>query len=131
MKVPTELTKVDSVGLIEIGTASYYYYHDGKKTASGFALNRTDFWIAYYPLQTNSNETHKEMIKRKNSYLGRKVKITCNGKSIICKVEDCGNFRDKQYAHLQRVGDFSPALFKYFGGTVKQGVLQNVTVQLL
>lgn len=131
MKVPTDSAKVGSVGLIETGNATYYYYHDGKKTASGFALNRTDLWVAYYPLQTNPNETHKEMIIRKNSLLGRKVKITYNGISIICRIEDTGCFRDKKYLHKNIICDMSPALFKQIGGITKQGVLQNVTIQLL
>ena len=131
MKVPTELAKVDSVGLIESGNATYYYYHDGKRTASGFALNRTDLWVAYYPLQINPNETRKEMIIRKNSLLGRKVKITYNGISIICRIEDTGCFRDKKYLYKNIICDMSPALFKKFGGKTKQGVLKNVTIQLL
>jgi len=131
MKVPTDSAKVDSVGLIEKGNATYYYYHDGKKTASGFSLNKTDLWVAYYPLQTNPNETYKEMIIRKNSLLGRKVKVSYNGISIICRIEDTGCFRDKKYLHKNIICDMSPALFKQIGGTTKQGVLQNVTIQVL
>jgi len=133
MKVSTDSAKVGSVGLIEKGTASYYYYHDGKKTASGFPLDKNSLWVAYYPKvseEIERNETRKQRVDRKNSYLGRKVRITCEGISVICTVEDCGDFRDFKWKHLNRVIDCSPGLFRHFKGTKKQGVL-NVTVELL
>jgi len=118
MKVPTELAKVDSVGLIESGTASYYSYNTVRFTANGSKFNPNALTCAYY---RNSNEKRK--------FLNRQIKV-CTDTCIILKITDNGEFRDNQYRHLKRVIDLTPKAFKLLGGTNNQGVL-NVTVELL
>lgn len=133
MKVPTELAKVDSVGLIESGYMTYYDYSTIRRTASGMRFDRNKLFVAYYPSiskEQELSETHKQMIKRKNSYLGKEVLITSEFGSVICKVEDCGEFKEGQYRNRNIVCDASPALFKALGGIKSKGKLK-VTIQLL
>lgn len=122
MKVPTDSNKItlkDSVGLIESGTASYYDYNSVRFTANGSKFNPNALTCAYY---RNTTEKRK--------FLNRQIRV-CTDTCIILTVTDNGEFRDKKYQHLKRLVDLTPYAFKLLGGTKKQGVLQNVTVQLL
>ena len=118
MKVPTDSVKIESVGLIENGTASYYSYNSVRFTANGSKFNSNELTCAYY---RNSNEKRK--------FLNRQIRV-CTDTCIILTITDNGEFRDNQYQHLNRIIDLTPYAFKLLGGTNNQGVL-NVTVELL
>jgi len=119
MKVPTDSAKVGSVGLMESGTASYYCYNSVRFTANGSKFNPNGLTCAYY---RNSNEKRK--------FLNRQIRV-CTDTCITLLITDNGEFRSEKYKSLSRVIDLTPYAFKLLGGTKKQGVLKNVTVQLL
>lgn len=118
MKVPKD-SKVESVGLTEIGNATYYCYNTKRIAANGSVYDPTALTCAYYRYSN-----------AKRKFLNRQVKV-CTDTCIILTITDNGAFRDGNYKKLNRIIDLTPHAFKLLGGKKEQGVIKNVKVELL
>lgn len=120
MKVPTELAKVNSVGLIVLeGLGTWYNYSVPRITANGERYNPNSLTCAFY---INSNEKRK--------YLNKFVRVTSKDTSFIIKIVDNGEFSDSKYKHLNHIIDFTPRVFRLLGGNLKDGVIK-IKVEVL
>lgn len=121
-KLPVECYE-DTIIKEETGRITYYEYKCNRCriTGSGDVFDHNGYTIAYYDPNVS-----------KRLYYGKYAKVTnmTTGQSLTVKINDSGMFREGKYASKNIIFDATPEVFKRLGFTKRQGIGNNVKIQV-